>query len=83
MVVMNPVRGVSADIQHPFSRTGAFAPNRAMIAHLRADTGDRISMQRLNGGFGAVEVPSWTWWAAGGLAAGAVAGYFLFKKKGR
>lgn len=82
MVVISPVRGLRGDIAHPFSRTGAYAPSNALIQSMRASTGDRITVRRLRGaGLGSIDVPEWSWWAAGGVLAGAVAGFVLFNKK--
>lgn len=82
MVVMTPTRG-AMQVEHARSRTAIYPPNQAMLNMARHDaSASRLEMQRLNGaGLGMVDVPDWAWWAAGGVALGAVAGYFLWKRK--
>jgi LPXTG-motif cell wall-anchored protein len=86
MIVVSRMRGVgSVQIDAPYSRSMIFPPNRARVASAMRASGGWTQTQRLNGlrgrGLGALAVPTWAPWLAGGLAVGGAAGYFFFRKK--
>jgi LPXTG-motif cell wall-anchored protein len=77
---MTPVRG-ALQVESARSRTGMYPPNQAVLNQLRTEAeSQRLTATRLSG-LGAIDVPEWAWYAAGGVAIGAVAGYFLLKRK--
>jgi hypothetical protein len=87
MVVVNRLRGRgmgNVELQHPWSRTMIYPPNRARVATARQAAGGWTQVTRLNGlGQMAIPVlPTWAW-IAGGLAAGGVATFAFLKMRKR
>jgi len=83
MVVMNPVRGMGLGVLSA-ARTpiSAVPGNAAVVARAQAATGSFLVAQPVRGlGDGTPQIPDWAIWAAGGLAAGAVVGFVLWKRK--
>jgi len=70
--------------QYPFSRTHQYGPARATVGRAQRAAGGWTDIRPLRG-LGAengngLDIPSWVWWGAGGLVAGAAAGWFFLKK---
>ncbi len=71
----------------PISRTMVVPGAMEKVAAARAEaTGWRTipsnrGIQGLGGGLGAMTMPGWIPWAAGGLVVGGVVAFFVFRKK--
>lgn len=82
MVVMSPVRGGVGALGAPRTPVSALPANQATVARARAEAGSFLVAQPIRGlGDGTPSIPDWAIWLAGGTAVGAVAGYFLWKRK--
>lgn len=82
MLVMQPVRGAfGATFTSPRTPSMVVPGNAAAIARARAEVGNGLTASPM-GGLGAIPaIPDWAIWAAGGLAAGAVVGFVVWKRK--
>jgi hypothetical protein len=88
MVVMEPARRGGLGWIHPRSRTMALSGARSRVQSRIAETGDRVTVTQRGLGEGDsmfASVPTWAWYAGGGLLAGLLGGalYFKLKKKKR
>lgn len=67
---------------HPRSRTMVVPGAAETVRSAQARTQrTRVQMSVRGVGNAFASVPTWTWWAGGGLFAGLIGGALLFKKK--
>lgn len=80
MLIMQPIRGgYGAAFTVPRTPTMSVPGNAAIVARARGGVGVSRAFGAL--GDGTPAIPDWAIWAAGGLAAGAVVGFVVWKKK--
>lgn len=85
MVVMEPARRSGLGWVHPRSRTMSLSGARGRVAARLDETGDLVTVTTRGLGEGDffASVPTWAWWAGGGLLVGLLGGALYFKRKKR
>lgn len=79
MIVATPLRGQDPVLLSPRSRTMYNPLTARVVEEMRAQaTSPRLQVAPLRGGFGAVDIPEWAYWLAGGLAAGVAVGAAVY-----
>lgn len=79
MIVAQPLRGQDPVLLNPRSKTMYNPLTAHAVEQMRAQAvNPRLQVAPLRGGLGAVDIPDWAYWLAGGLAAGVAVGAAVY-----